>query len=126
MTFYALWISSGGLIVEHVGMLEEAENLVKIGHFEEAFELFMALESGTYDATYLRPCHMALANQLKQPQLTELSEALEKEVYRNNALAIFNYGCIKAHLKEVGLARALLTQASQMGISSAGDLLRRI
>ena len=49
MTFYALWISSGGLIVEHVGMLEEAENLVKIGHFEEAFELFIALESGTYD-----------------------------------------------------------------------------
>jgi hypothetical protein len=112
--------------VEHVGMLEEAENLVKIGHFEEAFELFMALESGIYDATYLRPCQMALANQLKQPQLTELSEALEKEVSRNNALAMFNYGCIKAHLKEVGLARALFTQASQMGISSAGDLLRKL
>jgi len=111
--------------VEHVGMLEEAENLVKIDHFEGAFELFMALESGTYDATYLRPCQMALANQLKQPQLTELSEALEKEVCRNNALAMFNYGCIKAHLKEVGAARALLTKASQMGISSAGDLLRK-
>jgi hypothetical protein len=62
--------------MEHNGMLQEAENLLKIGHFEEAFTLFMALESGTYDATYLRPCQMALANQLKQPQLTELSEAL--------------------------------------------------
>ena len=112
--------------MEHNGMLQEAENLVKIGHFEEAFELFMALESGTYDAKYLRPCQMALANQLKKPQLTELSEALEKEVCRNNAYAMLNYGCIKAHLKEVGAARELLTQASKMGISSAGDLLRRI
>jgi hypothetical protein len=66
--------------MDHNAMLQEAENLLKIGHFEEAFELFMALESGTYDATYLRPCQMALANQLKQLQLTELSEALEKEV----------------------------------------------
>jgi len=46
-------------------MLQEAENLVNIGHIEEAFDKFMALESGTYDATYLRPCQMALANQLK-------------------------------------------------------------
>jgi hypothetical protein len=46
-------------------MLQEAENFVNIGHFEEAFEKFMALESGTCDATYLRPCQMALANQLK-------------------------------------------------------------
>jgi len=112
--------------MEHSGMLQEAENLVNMGHFEEAFDKFMALESGTYDATYLRPCQMALANQLKKPQLTELSEAPEKEVCRNNAHAIFNYGCIKAHLKEVGPARELLTQASKMGISSAGDLLRRI
>jgi hypothetical protein len=39
---------------------------------------------------------------------------------------MFNYGCIKAHLKEVGPARGLLTQASKMGITSAGDLLQRI
>ena len=52
--------------MEHSGMLQEAENLVNIGHFEEAFDKFMALESGTYDATYLRPCQMALANQLKK------------------------------------------------------------
>lgn len=101
-------------------MLQEAENLVNIGHFEEA------LESGTFGATYLRPCQLALANQLKKPQLTELSEALEKEVCRNNTHAIFNYGCIKAHLKEVGVARELLTQASKMGISSAGDFQLRI
>ena len=112
--------------MEHNALLQEAENLVNIGHFEEAFDKFMALESGAYGATYLRACQMALANQLKQAQLTELSEALEKEVCRNNAHAIFNYGCIKAHLKEVGVARELLTQASKMGISSAGDLLRRI
>jgi hypothetical protein len=112
--------------MEHSGMLQEAENLLKIGHFEEAFNLFMALESGTYDATYLRPCQMALANQLKQPQLAELSEALEKEVGRNNAHAMFNYGCIKAHLKEVGIARALLMQANQKGIAAAGELLRKL
>jgi hypothetical protein len=31
------------------GMLREAKNLPKIGHIKEAFELFIALESGTYD-----------------------------------------------------------------------------
>ena len=62
----------------------------------------------------------------KKPQLTELSEVLEKEVCRNNSHAIFNYGCIKEHLKEVGVARELLTHASNMGSSSAGDLLSRI
>ena len=112
--------------MEHSGMLLEAENLVNIGHFEEAFDKFMALESGTYGATYLRACQMALSNQLKKTQLTELFEALEKEVCRNNAHAMFNYGCIKAHLKEVGPARELLAQASKMGITSAGNLLQRI
>jgi len=112
--------------VEHLGMQQEAENLLKIGHVEEAFDRFMALESGTYDATYLRPCQMALANQLKQSQLAELSEALEKEIGRNNAHAMFNYGCIKAHLKEIGAARVLLMQANQMGITAAGELLRKL
>ena len=51
--------------MEYSGMLQEAENLVNIGRFEEAFDKFMALESGTCDATYLRPCQRALANQLK-------------------------------------------------------------
>ncbi|MCF8196995.1 MAG: hypothetical protein K9J38_13425 [Polynucleobacter sp.] len=112
--------------MEHNALLQEAENLVNLGHFEDAFEKFMALESGTYDAKYLRPGQMALANQLKKPQLIELCEALEKEVSRNNAHAMFMYGCVKVHLKEVKVARELLTQASQMGISSASDLLRRI
>jgi len=112
--------------MEHEGMLQEAENLAKLGHFDQAFENFMALESGTYEATYLRPCQMALSNQLKQPQLKELCEALEKEVGRDNAHAIFNYGCIKAHLKEAGAARLLLMRANQMGIAAAGELLRKI
>jgi hypothetical protein len=107
-------------------MQQEAENLLKVGHIEEAFDKFMALESGTYDATYLRPCQMALANLLKQQQLNELFEALEKEVIRNNAHAMFNYGCIKAHLKEIGVARVLLIQANQMGIAAAGELLRKL
>jgi hypothetical protein len=29
--------------MEHSGMLQEAENLVNIDHFEEAFDKFMAL-----------------------------------------------------------------------------------
>ena len=113
-------------MVEHIGILEEAENLVKIGHFEEAFDKFMALESGVYDANFLRPCQMALANQLGLPQLKELSVALDKEVSRDNSYATFNYGCIKAHLKEIGLARVLLMRASQMGIAAAAEVLRKI
>ena len=112
--------------MEHSGMIEEAENHVKIGHYEEAFDRFMALESGSYDATYLRPCQMALADQLRQPQLDELAESLEKEVGRDNAHAIFNYGCVKAHLNDVGAARLLLMKASKMGISSARELLKKI
>jgi len=112
--------------VEHVGMLQEAENLIRVGHFDEAFDLFMALESGVYDATFLRPCQMALANQLGSSQLKELSEALEKEIGRNNSHATFNYGCIKAHLKEIEVARVLLIRASQMGVAAAGDVLRKL
>lgn len=107
-------------------MQQEAENLIATGHFDEAFDIFMALESGAYETTFLRPCQMALSNQLGQAQLNELSEVLEKEVGRNNSHATFNYGCIKAHLKEVEAARVLLIRASQMGVAAAGDMLRKL
>lgn len=113
-------------MLELNGMIQEAENLLNLGHFEEAFERFMALETGAYEVSYLRPCQMALSNLLKQPQLNELFEALEKEVVRNNPHATFNYGCVKAHLKELGAARLLLMRANEMGISAAGELLRKI
>jgi len=112
--------------MEHAGLIEEAENLARLGRFEEAFDKFMALERGAYEATFLRPCQMALANQLKEPQLTELFEALEKEVGRDNSHAIFNYGCLKAHFHDTGAARLLLMKASEMGIATAADLLRKI
>jgi len=111
--------------MEHAGLTEEAENLARLGRFEEAFDKFMALERGAYEATFLRPCQMALANQLKEPQLTELFEALEKEVGRDNSHAIFNYGCLKAHFHDTGAARLLLMKASEMGIATAADLLRK-
>jgi len=112
--------------MEHAGLTEEAENLARLGRFEEAFDKFMALERGAYEATFLRPCQMALANQLKEPQLTELFEALEKEVGRDNSHAIFNYGCLKAHFHDTGAARLLLMKASEMGIATAAELLRKI
>ena len=107
--------------MEHAGLIEEAENLIRLARFEEAFDKFMALESGAYEANFLRPCQMALANQLK-----ELFEALEKEVGRNNSHAIFNYGCLKAHLHDTGAARLLLMKANEMGIATAAELLRKI
>ena len=112
--------------MEHSGMVEEAENLVRYGRYAEAFDKFMALENGNYDAAYLRPCQMAMADQLQKPQLDELFEALEKEANRDNAHAIFNYGCVKVHLKEIGEARLLLMKASKLGIASASDLLNKI
>ena len=112
--------------MEYAGLTEEAENLARLGRFEEAFDKFMALERGAYEATFLRPCQMALANQLKEPQLTELFEALEKEVGRDNSHAIFNYGCLKAHFHDTGAARLLLMKASEMGIATAAELLRKI
>ena len=112
--------------MEHAGLIEEAENLARLGRFEEAFDKFMALERGAYEATFLRPSQMALANQLKEPQLKELFEALEKEVGRDNSHAIFNYGCLKAHFHDTGAARLLLMTASEMGIATAADLLRKI
>jgi hypothetical protein len=112
--------------MEHSGMIEEAENLVRLGRYAEAFDRFIAIERGAYEATYLRPCQMALANQLEKPQLEELFEVLEKESVRENAHAIFNYGCIKAHLNDIGGARLLLMRAKAMGIQSASDLLNKL
>lgn len=112
--------------MEHVGMIQEAENLVKIGRFDEAFEKFMAVESGGYEASFLRPCQMALANQLQQPQLQELFEVLEKEIGRDNPHAIFNYGCVKAHLKDFPKARIILMKAKQLGVSRAEEILRSL
>ena len=112
--------------MEHAGILEEGENLVRIGHYEEAFERFMSLERGVYEASYLRPCQMAMADQLAQPQLEELFFELQKEVGRDNAHAIFNYGCVKAHLKDIKAAKALLRRASDMGITSAAGVLSSI
>ena len=113
-------------VIQHPGMIEEAENLCKLGHFKEAFEIFMALENGAYEATFLRPCQMALKSQLKQPELDELFEVLEKEVNRDNAHAIFNYGCVKVHLKDLSKAKLLLIKAKTMGISHAEELLLQL
>ena len=112
--------------MEHTGMIEEAENLVRYGRYAEAFDKFMALENGTYDAVYLRPCQMAMADQLKKPQLDELLDALKREASIDNAHAIFNYGCVLVHLNEIGEARLLLMRASKLGIASASDLLDKI
>ncbi len=112
--------------MEYSGMIQEAENLLSLGRFEDAFNSFMALENGAYEASFLRPCQMALANQLKEPQLKELFEALDREVSRNNSHAIFNYGCVKAHLNDTRTARLLLLKANQMGVAKAAELLAKI
>ena len=47
----------------------QAEEFLKLGLYPQAFEAFMSLEVGALDPTFLKPCMMALANQLNQGQL---------------------------------------------------------
>ena len=84
-------------------MLQEVENLVNISYLKDAFDKFMTLESGTYDATYLRPCQMALANQLKNHNSLNYPKRWKKRFVEIMLMPYLITDVIKHILKKLGL-----------------------
>lgn len=103
-----------------------AEQFLKLGLYPQAFEAFMSLEVGALDPTFLKPCMMALANQLNESQLTTLFDELEREVGRSNAQAIYNFGVVKSHLGDIQKASALLQTAMDLDVPEARGALSRL
>jgi TPR repeat protein len=103
-----------------------AEQFLKLGLYPQAFEAFMSLEVGGLDPTFLKPCMMALANQLDQSQLSTLCDELEREVGRRNGQAIYNFGVVKSHLGDISKATSLLQAAMDLGVPEARGALSRL
>ena len=104
----------------------QAEQFLKLGLYPQAFEAFMSLEVGSLDPTFLKPCMMALGNQLDQSQLSTLFDELEREVGRMNAQAIYNFGIVKSHLGDIPKATSLLQAAMDLGVPEARGALSRL
>ena len=104
----------------------EAERYLKLGLYPQAFEAFMALESGSYECTYLIPCKMALNNQLTPQQLELLFDDLERELKQKNPRAIYNYGLVLDHMGNHAKAIELLQIAMDLDIPEARAALSRI
>jgi len=104
----------------------QAEQFLKLGLYTQAFEAFMSLEVGSLDPTFLKPCMMALANQLDERQLSTLFDELEREVGRMNAQAIYNFGIVKSHLGDIPKATSLLQAAMDLGVPEARGALSRL
>jgi len=86
----------------------------------------MALEVGSLECTYLAPCKMALDGHLNLSQMSTLFDELEREVGRNNAQAIYNYGVVKSHYHDIPKATALLQMAIDLGVAEARGALSRL
>jgi len=103
----------------------EAERLLKLGLYPQAFEAFMALEVGSYECSYLMPCKMAMDNQLTAAQLDLLVHELEREVKNSNPKATFNYGLVLEHTGNQAKAIQLLQLAMDLGVPEARAALSR-
>ena len=104
----------------------QAEEFLKLGLYPQAFEAFMSLEVGALDPSFLKPCMMALANQLNQGQLATLYDELEREVRRKNAQATYNFGVVKSHVGDIPKATSLLQAAMDLGVPEARGALSRL
>ncbi len=104
----------------------EAERLLKLSLYPQAFEAFMALEVGSYECSYLMPCKMVMDNQLTAAQLDLLVHELEREVKNSNPKATFNYGLVLEHTGNQAKAIQLLQWAMDLGVPEARAALSRL
>jgi hypothetical protein len=86
----------------------------------------MALDVGSLECTFLAPFKMALDGRLNLSQMSTLFNELEREVGRNNAQAIYNYGVVKSHYNDIPKATALLQMAIDLGVAEARGALSRL
>ena len=104
----------------------QAEEYLKLVLYPQAFEAFMALEVGSLECTFLKPCMMALDGQLNQSQLETLYRELEREIKNKNPQAVYNYGIVKSHFGDAPKAIALLQLALDLGVAEARGALNRV
>ncbi|WP_216186057.1 hypothetical protein [Polynucleobacter sp. MWH-HuK1] len=104
----------------------QAEHYLKLGLYPQAFEAFMALEVGSFECTFLKPCMMAMDGQLNQAQLDVLFNELEREVKNKNPQAIYNYGVVKGHFRDIAKATSLLQLAMDLNVLEARGALSRL
>ena len=94
-----------------------------LGLYPQAFDLFFTIESAGLERTFRKCGEMAWSNQLQERQIDRLFYELDTEVKRKNGLAIFNYGLVMKHLKNIPKATELLTLADQLGVPDARNAL---
>ena len=104
----------------------QAEQYLKLGLYPQAFEAFMALEVGSLECTFLKPCMMAMDGQLNESQLDELFHELERETKNSNPQAVYNYGVVKSHFGDIPRATVLLQLALNLGVAEARGPLTRL
>ncbi|QWD59701.1 hypothetical protein [Polynucleobacter sp. MWH-UH35A] len=104
----------------------QAEQYLKLGLYPQAFEAFMALEVGSFECTFLKPCMMAMDGQLTQSQLEVLFNELEREVKNKNPQVIYNYGVVKSHFGDIAKATTLLQLAMDLNVAEARGALSRL
>lgn len=104
----------------------QAEQYLKLGLYPQAFEMFMSLEVGNFECTFLKPCTMAMAGQLNQSQLDVLFHELEREVKNKNPQVIYNYGVVAGHFGDIPKATTLLQLAMDLNVAEARGALSRL
>ena len=97
-----------------------------LGLYPQAFDYFFTIESAGYERTFRKCCEMAWSDQLQERQIDRLQYELELEVKRKNGPAIYNYGLVMRHLKNIPKATDLLGLADQLKVPEAREALMRI
>ena len=105
---------------------KEGEYALSLGAYAQAYEIFFDLEKDQAEPTFIKCCQMVLANQVKEPEIHDLKEQLEREMWRNNARATYNYGLIMSHLGHTAKAQEILNQAVLFGLPEAKSALTKL
>lgn len=105
---------------------KEGEYALSLGAYAQAYEIFFDIEKEQSEPTFIKCCQMVLANQIQESSLQDLKEQLEREMFRNNARATYNYGLIMSHLGHPEKAQEILNQAVLFGLPEAKSALTKL
>ena len=94
-----------------------------LGLYPQAFDYFFTMESAGLERTFRKCCEMAWSDQLQERQMERLLYELDFEVKQKNKVAIYNYGLVMKHLKNIPNATEILTLADQLGVPDARNAL---
>jgi hypothetical protein len=97
-----------------------------MGLYPQAFDAFFAVESAGLERSFRKCCEMAWSDQLLERQIERLLWELDQEVKRKNGLAIFNYGLVMEHFKDLTKAKYFFTIAYELKVPQAHDALMRL